>query len=123
MLEVSPVTAHGVALDGPDVVVSSYHRTGKTLDHDRESAGRNIEVAGLEPDSVRVGNPQPLVFQADAGDEVFTAPLVVVEAVGEAGKAGNRHVFPLLAGLPVLAVRSAVVCAGAGRDCWKPIHG
>jgi hypothetical protein len=62
MFQVSPVTAQGVTVNSANVVVSSDLRTGEAFEYDAESAGRNVKVAGLEPDALRVGNPQPLVF-------------------------------------------------------------
>jgi hypothetical protein len=94
MFQVSPVPAHRVSVNGADVVVSSYPRTGEAFEHDAESSGRNVEVAGLEPDTVRVRDPQPVVFQVNVGDEMVAASVVVVEAISETGKGGDWHGFP-----------------------------
>ena len=54
MFQVSPVAAQGVALNRANVVVSPYLRTGEAFEDYAESSRRNVKVAGLEPDALRV---------------------------------------------------------------------
>src|SRR5690242_4539608 len=88
MLQVPPVTAHRVATHRADVVVSSQHGAGKTLQNNTESSGRHVEVARLEPHAIRVRNPAEAVLQVDVGNKVFAASAIRIEAVGETAKGG-----------------------------------
>src|SRR5947207_1340490 len=91
MFQVSPVTAHRIAMNGTHVVVSSHHRAGKTFQNDGESSRCDVEAAGLEPDTIRVRNPQTVVVEVGISNEVFAAPSIGIEAVGEIAKGSNRH--------------------------------
>src|SRR5215470_6822536 len=91
MLQVSPVAAHGVAVNGADVVVSSDSATGKALQDDAESSRSNVEATGLKPDAVRVRDPEAVLVQVDVGDEMFATPSARIQAVGEATECVDRH--------------------------------
>src|SRR2546430_14967720 len=94
MLEVSPVTTHRIAMNGANMVVSSHHRTGETFQNDAESSRCNGEAAGLEPDTNRVRNPETVIFQIDVSNEVFAAPSIRIEAIGEIAEGSDRHKSP-----------------------------
>src|SRR6266403_1631452 len=83
MLKISPVTAHGVAMNCANVVVSSHHRPRKTFQNDGESSRCDVKAAGLEPDTIRVRHPKTLIFQIDVRNEVFAASSTRLEAVSE----------------------------------------
>src|SRR5947207_6489345 len=91
MLQVSPVTTHRIAMHGANVVVRSNHRTGETFQNDSESSRCDVEAAGLEPDTIRIRNPETVIFQVDVGNEVFAAPSIRLEAVGEIAEGGDWH--------------------------------
>src|SRR5437588_8492588 len=91
MFQVSPVTTHRVAMNGANVVVSSHHRARETFQNDAESSFRDVEGAGLKPDTIRVRNPETVIFQVDVSDEVFAAPSIRIEAVGEIAEGSDRH--------------------------------
>ena len=61
------------------------------FDFSRLEARRLIEAAGLDPYAIPVGNPEAVVIQVRAGDEVFAVPLIRLEAVGKAVEGRNRH--------------------------------
>src|SRR5437773_5675833 len=90
MLQVSPVTTHRIAMNGANVVVSSHHRAGEAFQNDAESSRCDVKGAGLEPDTIRVRNPETLIFQVGVSDEVFAAPSIRLEAVGEIVEGSNR---------------------------------
>src|SRR5438045_229470 len=94
MLEVSPVTAHRIAMNGANVVVSSHHRTGEPFQNDAESSRCDVKGAWLKPDTIRVRHPETLIFQVEVGNEVFAAPSIRIDAVGETVEGGDRHIFP-----------------------------
>src|SRR5438067_10665228 len=94
MLEISPVTTHRIAMHGANMVVSSHHGAGETFQNDAESSRRDIKATRLEPDTIRVGNPETLIFQVNVSDEVFAAPSSRLEAVGETAKGTDRHSLP-----------------------------
>jgi hypothetical protein len=71
----------------------SHHRTWETFQHETESSGGDIKTARLEPDAVRVRNPQIVIIQVRVCNEVFTASLIRLEAVGKTAKRGNWHVI------------------------------
>src|SRR6266496_6143658 len=91
MLQISPVTTHRIAMNGANMVVSSHHRTGETFQNDAESSRCDVKGAGLEPDTIRVRNPKPIVVQVDVGNEMFAAPSIRIEAVGEIVECSDRH--------------------------------
>jgi len=56
-----------------------------------ESARRDVEAAGLEPDTICIRNPEAVIFQVGVGNEVFAAPSIRIEAVGETIESGDWH--------------------------------
>src|SRR5437764_4601501 len=91
VLQVSPVTAHRITMNGANVIVSSHHRAGETFQNDGESSRCDVEAAGLEPDTVRIRNPETVVVEVGISNEVFAAPSIRLEAVGEIAEGSNRH--------------------------------
>ena len=53
------------------MVVSAQPGTWETFQDDAESPRRDIEVAGLKPDTIRIRNPTTVVFHIDVGDEML----------------------------------------------------
>src|SRR5207253_4066465 len=96
MLKVSPVTAHRIAMNGPNMVVSSHHRTREAFQNDAESSRGDVKAAGLEPDTIRVRNPETVIFQVEVRYEVFAAPSTRIEAVGETAKGSDWHKYPFI---------------------------
>jgi hypothetical protein len=78
-------------MNGANMVVSSYHRAGETFENDAESSGCDIKATGLKPDTIRVRNPETVIFQVDAGNEVFATPSIRIETVGETAKGSDWH--------------------------------
>src|SRR5712691_9914664 len=93
MLQVSPMTTHRIAMNCANMVVSSHHRTGEAFQNDAESSRCDVKGARLEPDTIRVRNPETLIFQVDVSNEVFAAPSIRFEAVGETTEGSDRHMF------------------------------
>jgi len=46
----------------------------ETFQNYAESARRDVEAAGLEPDTICIRNPEAVIFQVGVGNEVFAAP-------------------------------------------------
>ena len=65
----------------------SHHRTWETFQHETESSGSDIKTAWLEPDAVRVRNPEIVIVEVRVCYEMFTASLIRLEAVGKTAKA------------------------------------
>src|SRR5579862_7137317 len=91
MLQVSPMAAHCVAMNGAHVVVSSDPPAGQPFQNYAESARCNVEATGLKPDTVSIRHPETILDQVGVGDEMFAAPSSRVEAVGEAAECIDRH--------------------------------
>src|SRR5947208_6480499 len=91
MLQVPPVTTHRVDLNGPNVVVSAQLGAGKTLQNDAESSRRDVKAARLDPYTLGVRNPEAVVLHVDVDNEVFAAPSIRIEAVGETVKGSDWH--------------------------------
>ena len=83
-------------MNGPNMVVRSHHGTGEAFQNYAESSRCDVEAAGLEPDTIRIRNPETVIFQIDVGDEVFAAPLIRIETVSETVEGGDRHMSPFL---------------------------
>jgi hypothetical protein len=83
-------------MNGANVVVSSYHGARETFQNDAESSRCNIKAAGLEPDAIRVRHPETLIFEVDVSNEVFAAPSIRIEAVGETVEGSDRHMSSFL---------------------------
>src|SRR6266480_1000798 len=96
MLKVSPVTTHRIAMNGANVVMSSHYRARETFQNDAESSRCDVKGARLEPDTIRVRHPETLIFQVEVSNEVFPAPSIGIEAVGEIAEGSDRHMSPLL---------------------------
>ena len=94
MLQVAPVTPHRVAMNGANVVVSAQLGSRETFQNDAESSGRDVKPARLDPDTIRIRNPETVVVQVGVGNEVFAASSIWVEAVGEIAEGSNRHMSP-----------------------------
>src|SRR5439155_17450281 len=60
------------------------------------SSGRDVEGAGLEPDTIRIRHPKTVIFQVDVSDEVFATPSIRIEAVGEIAEGSDRHKSPFI---------------------------
>src|SRR5438270_9931554 len=120
MLQVSPVPTHGIATNGANVVVSAQLGAGKTFQNDAESSRRDVKAARLEPDAFRIRNPETIVLQVDVSNEVFAAPLICIEAVGEAAEGSDRHMsFFCLSAFAVTSSRADYFFSadpGAGED-------
>jgi hypothetical protein len=93
MLQVPPVTTHRIATNGPNVVVSAQLGAGETFQNDAESSRRDVKAARLDPYTFRIRNPEAVVLHVDVGNEVFAAPSIWIEAVGETVEGSDRHVF------------------------------
>src|SRR2546430_2596409 len=91
MLKVSPVTAHRIAMNGANVIVSAQLGAGETFQNDAESSRRDVKAARLDPYPFRIRNPETVIFQISVGNEVFAAPSTRVEAVGKTAKGIDRH--------------------------------
>src|SRR5207237_10020576 len=91
MLQVSPPTTHRIAMNSANVIVSSHHRASETFQNDAKSSRCDVKAAGLEPDTIRVRHPETVIFQVDVGNEVFAAPSIRVEAVGEIAEGSDWH--------------------------------
>jgi hypothetical protein len=70
----------------------SHHRARETFQDETESPGSDIETTWLEPDAVRVRNPETVVAKVRIGDEVLAASLTWFKAVGKTVERGYRHV-------------------------------
>jgi hypothetical protein len=79
-----------------NVVVSSHHGPGETLQNNAESSRCDVEAAGLEPDAIRVRNPETIIFEVGVGNEVFAASSTRIEAVGETVEGSDRHCIHLV---------------------------
>ena len=102
VLEVSPVTTHRIPTHRANVVVRAQYAAGEALQYDAESSGRNIEVAGLEPNTICIWHPAPVIVDVDVGNEMFAAPAARIEAVGETVEGSDWHLS--LPCLPAMAV-------------------
>src|SRR5205823_560937 len=91
VLQISPVTAHRVAVNRANVIMRSDHRAGETFQNDAESSRCNVEATGLEPDTIRIRDPETLIFQVEVGNEVFAAPSIRIEAIGEIAEGSDWH--------------------------------
>jgi hypothetical protein len=70
-------------------------RAAETFQNDAESSRCDVEAAGLDPDSIRIRNPEALILHVDVGNEVFPAPSIRIESVSETVKRSDRHLSPL----------------------------
>jgi hypothetical protein len=71
----------------------SDHRSRETFQHQTESAGCDIKTAWLEPDAVRIRNPEIVIIEVRVCDEMFSASLIRLKAIGKTVERGNWH-FP-----------------------------
>lgn len=78
-------------MNGANMVVSSDLRAGETFQNDAESSRCDIKATGLEPDTIRIRNPETVIFQIDVGNEVFAAPSIRIEAVGKTAESSDWH--------------------------------
>ena len=77
------------------MVVSSHHGAREPLQNNAESSGRDVKPTGLEPDSIGIRNPEPIIFQLGVGDEMSTAPPMRIESGGTI-EGGDWHSCSLL---------------------------
>src|SRR5437773_6825845 len=113
-------------MNGANVVMSSHYRARETLQNDAESSARDIKGAGLEPDTIRVRHPKTLIFQVEVSNEVFAAPSIWIEAVGETVEGSDWHLSSSYycvsasvvtrSGLDYLFSEGADAAADAGRS-------
>jgi len=74
-----------------NVVMSSHHGAGETLQDNAESSGCDVKAAGLKPDTIRIRNPETVIVEAGVDNEMSTASPIRLETVGETVKCGDRH--------------------------------
>jgi hypothetical protein len=89
MFQVPPLATYREAPNGPDVVVSAQRGAGETFQYNAESAGRDVEVAELDPDTIGIRHPVWAVFQINVGDEMLPASLIRSETVVETVECGD----------------------------------
>src|SRR5215467_13840709 len=70
VFQVTPVTSHGVPVNGADMVMGSNHRPGNTFQNKTESSTRDVEQTGLEPHTIRVRDPQAIVVEISVCNEM-----------------------------------------------------
>ena len=85
------MTTHRIAMNSAYVVMSAQHGFGETFQNYAESARRDVEAAGLEPDTICIRNPEAVIFQVGVGNEVFAAPSIRIEAIGETIESDDWH--------------------------------
>ena len=78
------------------MVVSAQHGAGKTLQNNAKPPGRDVEVAGLEPDTIGIRNPATVVIHVDVGNEVCAASSIRIETVSETVEGSDRQMYPLV---------------------------
>src|SRR5687767_8262847 len=96
VLEVFPRSTDRVAVDRAHVVVRGKLGPGVDPQDVGEPPGSDVELAGLEPGAVDVGDPELLVVEVRVGDELVPASLRGVEPVVEVAERGDRHGLPNL---------------------------
>jgi hypothetical protein len=69
--------------------MSAQRGAGVTFQDNAESAGRDVEVAELDPDPIGIRHPVWAVFQINGGDEMLPAPLIRIETVVETVECGD----------------------------------
>jgi hypothetical protein len=79
----------------PNVIARSPDGAGETFQNDTESSRSDVKAARLEPDTVRVRNPQTVIVEVDVGDEVFAVPSIRTEPVGKAVEGSDWHMSSL----------------------------
>src|SRR5690348_8630944 len=94
MLEVPPVPAQRVPAHGSDMVMNAKLRPGQSLQEDAEASRRDVEAAGLDPNTVRIGYPSAIVIDVRVDDEVIAVTATWVETVGYTAESGDRHFYP-----------------------------
>lgn len=102
MFQVPPLSTYREAPNGPDVVVSTQRGAGENFQDNAESAGRDVEVAELNPDTISRRYLVWAVFQINVGDEMLPASLIRSETVVETVECGDGQ----------LCLLSSVGCIG-----------
>src|SRR5207245_2611173 len=91
VLEVPPMATHRITTHSANVVVSAQHGPGQTFQNNAKSAGRDVEMAGLEPDPIGIRHPATLVRYVDARNEVLAASATRIEAISKTVESSDRH--------------------------------
>src|SRR5439155_21900830 len=96
MFQVSPVTTHRIAMHGANVVMNPHHGARETFQNETEPTRCDVKAAGLEPDTVRVRNPETVIVEVGVSNEMFAVPPIRLQAIGETVERGDRHKSPFL---------------------------
>jgi hypothetical protein len=83
-------------MNGANVVVSAEPSAGESLQKYAEPSGSDVKAAGLDPNTIRIRNPEAVIIQVGVGDEVFATSSIRIEAVGETVEGSDRHMCPLV---------------------------
>jgi hypothetical protein len=75
--------------------MSAQHGARETLQNNAEPPGRDVEVAGLNPDTIGIRNPARAVVEINVGNEVLAASSIRFKAVGETVEGSDRQMIPL----------------------------
>src|SRR6516165_2249101 len=91
MLQIPPMTTHGIAMHVANMVMSSHHGPGETFQNDAESSGCDVKAAGLKPDTICIRNPETVIVEVGVSNEMFAVPAIRLEAVSKTVKRSDRH--------------------------------
>ena len=69
----------------------SHHRARETFQDETESSRSDIKTAWLEPDAVRVRNPETVIAEIRIGDEVFAASFIRLKTISKTVERYDRH--------------------------------
>jgi hypothetical protein len=128
VLQVPPMTAHRIAMNGANVVVNAQLGAGETFQHDAESTRHDVQAARLEPYTFRIRNTihlahatgadllqHPIVGKALTNEprwrerpDILSKPAAIHDALGAVGGkrlSGSHHVLALHKAARVLTRR------------------
>jgi hypothetical protein len=71
--------------------VNAKLSAGQALQEDAKTSCRHVETARLNPDTVSVGNPRPIIINLCIDDEVVALPRARIETVKDAVENRYRH--------------------------------
>src|SRR6185503_5624703 len=91
MLKVPPATPQSVPPHRTYVVVNAKLSARHTLQHNAEASGCNVEATGLNPPSVGIGHPWPIIIEISVADEVVAVSPARIETLRDAIESGYRH--------------------------------
>lgn len=73
------------------MIVNAELGAGESLQNDTEPSGCDVKAARLQPDALRIRNPEAVIVHVDVRDKVVALPSIWIKPISATVERGGRH--------------------------------